>query len=231
MTDSDLARDPIADAKERLLDTLPDHVAFDGWSRAAIDAAAVDAGVAPELARLAFPRGGIDAALAFHARGDRRMAEAYALESPVGLGFTAKVTRAVRLRLEVIDEAREAVRRAASLFALPMYAPEGAAAVWRTADAIWNAVGDSSEDANWYTKRATLSGVYSATLLYWLNDETPGHAATWAFLDRRISDVMRIEKAKADLRKNPLGRMVMQGVDRVSGLVRAPRRGAEHPPA
>lgn len=215
--------DPVEEARARLLDVLPAHVAFDGWSATAIEAAALEVGIEPELARLAFPRGGVDAALAFHARGDRLMEAAFAAESHLGMGFTEKVTRAVRLRLEVVAEHREAVRRAASLFALPIYAPEGARALWNTADAIWTAVGDPSDDANWYTKRATLSGVYSATALYWLGDDTPGHAATWAFLDRRIEDVMRIERTKADLRKNPFTRPFMTGADRLAKIVKPPR--------
>jgi ubiquinone biosynthesis protein COQ9 len=217
------ADDPALTARERLLEALPSHVAFDGWSQAAIDAAAADAGVAPDLARLAFPRGGIDAALAFHRRGDRLMADAFAAEAHLGMGFTEKVTRCVRLRLEVVADHREAVRRGAALLALPIYAAEGARALWDTADAIWTAVGDASDDANWYTKRATLSGVYSATALYWLGDESPGYAATWDFLDRRIADVMRIEKTKADLRKNPFTRPLMSVGDRLAKAVKPPQ--------
>jgi hypothetical protein len=54
----------------------------------------------------------------------------------------------------------------------------------------------TSDDLNWYSKRAILSGVYSSTVLYWLGDQSAGHAATWAFLDRRIEDVMRFETLK-----------------------------------
>lgn len=230
MTDArDPAPDPVDAARERLLEALPAHVAFDGWSVSAIEAAADDAGVDRDLARLAFPRGGVDAALAFHRRGDRLMADAFAAESHLGMGFTEKVTRCVRLRLEVVAPHREAVRRGASLFALPMHAADGARALWETADAIWTVVGDTSDDANWYTKRATLSGVYSATALYWLGDESPGHAATWDFLDRRIADVMRIEKTKADLRKNPFTRPLMTMGDRLAKAVKPPRD--RRPPA
>ena len=62
---------------------------------------------------------------------------------------------------------------------------------------MWYAAGDTSTDFNFYTKRATLAGVYSSTLLYWLNDRSPGGEATWGFLDRRIDDVMKIEKLKS----------------------------------
>jgi ubiquinone biosynthesis protein COQ9 len=56
--------------------------------------------------------------------------------------------------------------------------------LYRTVDAIWYAAGDTSTDFNFYTKRATLAGVYSSTLLYWLNDRSEGSEATWSFLDR-----------------------------------------------
>jgi ubiquinone biosynthesis protein COQ9 len=80
-------------------------------------------------------------------------------------------------------------------------------------------LGDTSTDFNWYTKRATLSGVYGSTVLFWLGDDSPGHAATWEFLDRRIADVMQIEKFKAALRDNPLSRALRSGP--FSGAVNA----------
>ncbi len=38
-------------------------------------------------------------------------------------------------------------------------------------------------------------------MLYWLSDESDDFADTWAFIDRRIDDVMQIEKAKKGLKK------------------------------
>jgi ubiquinone biosynthesis protein COQ9 len=99
---------------------------------------------------------------------------------------------------------KEAVRRGTTLFALPNHAAEGARAVWETADAIWTRSAIRPTTYNWYTKRATLSGVYSATVLYWLGDQSEGAPATWAFLDRRIEDVMQIETLKKQVRENRL---------------------------
>ncbi|MEM1316448.1 MAG: COQ9 family protein, partial [Pseudomonadota bacterium] len=132
MTDAHAASDPLAAAEEKLLAAAPIHVTFDGWSTVALEAAAADAEVDPALIRACFPRGGVDAALAFHRRGDRLMIEAFAAENHDGWGFTQKVTRAVRLRLEVVADAREAVRRGASLLSLPLYAADAARAVWGT---------------------------------------------------------------------------------------------------
>ncbi len=73
----------------------------------------------------------------------------------------------------------------------------------RAADAMWRTAGDSSVDFAWYTKRATLAALYTSTMLAWMDDESDGYADTSAFLDRRIDNVMRFEKLKAQLKPDP----------------------------
>lgn len=186
----------------RLLDAALAHVPFDGWCDRTLAAAAEDCGVPLPLAQALYPRGGVDLALAYHRAGDAAMLDALRARNDQGeMRFRDRIALAVRLRLEQAD--REAVRRAAALMALPQNTPEAARAMWATADAIWTALGDSSEDGNWYSKRAILSGVYSSTVLYWLGDDSEGSDETWAFLDRRIEGVMRFEQTKARIRANP----------------------------
>jgi len=202
--------DTMDTARDAILEAALPHVPFDGWSEATLRAAIRDTGLAEGLARALFPRGGVDLALAFHRAGDRQMAERLDRADLSGLRYSEKVARAIRTRLELVDD-RELVRRGVTLFALPRHAGEGARAIWATADAIWRALGDTSRDVNWYSKRATLSAVYGATVLYWLGDDSPEQGATWEFLDRRIADVMLIEKAKAGLRDNPIARAMRAG--------------------
>ncbi len=215
--------------REALLGAALSHVPFDGWSDATLKAAAADSGTDLALARALFPRGGVDLALAYHRQGDRRMAQALAEADLSGLRFRDKVARAVRLRLETAD--RELVRRGTTLFALPQYAADGAKAIWGTADAIWTALGDTSDDLNWYSKRASLSAVYGATVLYWLGDDSTEHQATWDFLDRRIENIMQFEKAKAAVTANPLGKALMSGPFKVLERIRAPKLPDDLPPA
>jgi ubiquinone biosynthesis protein COQ9 len=139
----------------------------------------------------------------------------------VSMRYRDRVAAAIRYRLEAVTD-KEVVRRGTTLFALPHHAADGAKAMWGTADAIWTALGDTSRDINWYSKRATLSAVYGATVLYWLGDDSIGNQDTWEFLDRRIDDVMRIEKAKAGLRDNPLSKALLAGPMKLMERVRAP---------
>lgn len=201
-------------------------VPFDGWSDRTLAAAVADARVDPGLSRLAFPRGGIDLALAFHDARDAQLAADLASSDLLGLRFRDRIAWAIMHRLELVAPDREAVRRGATLFALPTHATDGARAIWRTADTIWRALGDTSRDVAWYTKRATLATVYSTALLYWLGDDSPGFTATREFVARRIDDVMRIEGAKAKVRANPVAAAMLELPARVLGRVGAPRPGA-----
>lgn len=206
----------------RLLEAAKMHVPFDGWSDTTLRMAATDAGIDPGLIPAICPRGPVDLALAYHDEGDRAMLDRLRETDLSAMRFRDRVAFAVRVRLEVVED-RELVRRGTTLFALPQHAADGARAIWRTCDRIWTALGDTSDDVNWYTKRATLSGVYASTVLYWLGDESGGAARTWDFLDRRIDDVMQIEKLKGRARDNRLVSGLMAGPLKILARVQAPR--------
>ena len=193
---------------DTLLDAALAHVAFDGWSEATFSAAASDAGLTLSEAKALAPRGVLDLAIAFHRRGDRAMVEVIEKTELSSLRYSERVARALQLRIDAMTD-REAVRRATTLFSLPMNAPEGAKLVWETADQVWNALGDTSDDGNWYSKRATLSAVWASVVLYWLGDDSPGFQKTYEFIDRRIENVMQVEKMKGQLRANPLTKPLM----------------------
>lgn len=205
--------------RDRLLDAILEHVIFDGWSCAALQAGARDLGLDDDALRGWFEHP-IEAALAYHRRGDARMRARLAAETNWPRRYRDRVAHAVRLRLELAD--RNLVRHGMALMALPQHAARGAEALWQTASHIWEALGDTSRDVNWYTKRATLSGVYGSTVLYWLGDESEGQAETWTFLDRRIDDVMQIERTKARLRESPLGRALARGPGKLLEAIHAP---------
>jgi ubiquinone biosynthesis protein COQ9 len=214
MSDSDLM--------SRLLEAAKPHVPFDGWSETTLRLAAQDADIAPGLVTAICPRGAVDLALAYHAEGDAAMLRRLEETDLSAMRFRDRVAFAVRARLEAVED-RELVRRGTTLFSLPNHAADGAKAIWQTCDHIWTALGDTSDDVNWYTKRATLSGVYGATVLYWLGDDSEGNLRTWEFLDRRIEDVMQIEKLKARARENRVVSGLMAGPLAFLGRVRAPQ--------
>lgn len=212
---------PDKDILDQLVAAAVAHVPFDGWSETTFSAAIAETGLSDTLARSVCPRGAVDLALAFHDQGDSLMIDRITATDMTAMKFRDKVTAALRFRLEVIED-KELVRRGVTLFALPQYAGDGAKAIWGTCDLIWDSLGDTSRDVNWYTKRATLSGVYSSTVLFWLGDTSPDNQATWDFLDRRIGNVMEFEKVKAQLRGNPVLKPFLALPERMLGHIRAP---------
>jgi len=204
-----------------LLDAILPHVAFDGWSDEAFVAAIEDTDLSLDAARAICPRGAVDLAILFHTKGDTAMVEALMAADLSDMRFRDKVAHAVQLRLDAVDD-KEAVRRGSALFALPHMAPEGTKLIWGTADAIWTALGDTSEDVNWYTKRATLSAVYGSVVLYWLGDDSHDGQATAAFIDRRIENVMQFETFKAAVNNNPLTKPFAAALGSLTSRIKAP---------
>lgn len=202
---------------DALLDAALGHVPFEGMNERALRAGARDIGMDAALIPVLFPQGGAGLAAAYHRRADAELRR-WLRDTPPEGRFRDRVAAAVWHRLTLVEP--ELVRAGAATLVLPAHAGLGARLVWETADAIWDGLGDGSDDAAWYTKRASLSAVISATVLFWLGDDSAGHRETRAFLERRIDGVMRFEAAKARLKKLPgagaLG-------DLAFGWIRAPR--------
>jgi ubiquinone biosynthesis protein COQ9 len=175
---------------------------FDGWSDAAVDAAAAEAGVDPELARFAFRGGAMALIAAWIARIDADMAAALPVEMLAALPVRERIRRLVAFRIDALAGQEEALRRALAIMAMPQNVAAAARHGWSSADRMWRLAGDTATDYNHYTTRATLAAVYAATLAVLADDRSEGRAETHAFLGRRIDGIMRFEKAKAQLLKN-----------------------------
>jgi len=185
---------PLAELAPRLVAAMLPHVPFDGWTDASLKAAAADLGIDPDIAALAVPDVATMLSL-WTAHVNAGMAEVMA--GAHNMKIRDRIRTALVTRLEQGD--REVTRRALAILARPEHAALSARLLWQAADAMWRAAGDTATDYNHYTKRAILSGIYSATLLYWTQDDSEDFADTRAFIDRRIEGVMQFEKAKAKL--------------------------------
>jgi ubiquinone biosynthesis protein COQ9 len=186
--------------KDRVLEAALLHAAFDGWSRRTLHNAALDAGLDSASARRLFPRGGDSLLEWLDDWADRRMLGAVEGIDLQRMPVRRRIALLVRSRLESLSAHREAVRRAAAARGLPANLAETGRAVWTTVDLMWQAAGlggSPAEGFAYYSRRATLAGVLTSTLLYWLGDQSEDSAASWAFLDRRIEDVMRLGRLRS----------------------------------
>jgi ubiquinone biosynthesis protein COQ9 len=201
--------------RDAAIDAVLERVAAQGWTMSALHGALRDIGADPEDAELLFPGGSIDLIEAFIDLTDRRMEADAAEPSLQGLRVPERVRAVIALRLERNRPHKEAVRRAVGVLAWPGNAVLSARCACRTIDAIWHAAGDRAADFSWYTKRATLAGVYSATLLYWLRDDSEEDEPTLAFLDRRLEAVGGVGRLRR--RAAEMLRRFRPGSDQVEG--------------
>ena len=191
---ADLTLDELAVA---LAPTVAESAMFDGWSEAAVRAAAEIEGVDPDVATLAYPGGAMDMIAAWIAHIDAAMAAALPPDTLATMKIRERIRTLVQFRLDAVRGREEALRRALAIQAMPQNAARSLKGGWNSADLMWRLAGDTATDYNHYTKRAILASIYGATLIAFLDDETPDKSETAAFLERRIDGVMRFEKTKA----------------------------------
>lgn len=203
MTDADYDTPErrLAELRRRLLEASIVHVPFEGWTDTLLKRAAESEGVDLFTARRAFPGGGEEMALAFADHLHHQMLAELAAHDPAAMKIRERIRFALETRFRMSHPYKEAIRRLLAFFALPAHAHHGLRTLYRTVDDIWHWAQDRSTDYNFYTKRGLLAGVYSSTLLFWLNDDSEDFAATKAFLARRIDNVMEIQKFRGKVER------------------------------
>uniref|UniRef100_A0A158QJ54 Ubiquinone biosynthesis protein n=1 Tax=Rodentolepis nana TaxID=102285 RepID=A0A158QJ54_RODNA len=136
--------------------------------------------------------------------------------------------RAIEYRLRANDEVQPQWRQAMGILSLPQNIPAAIGLEAQLVDEIWAQAGDRSVDVsqksvisayisleimlitccrimNWYAKRLGLAYVYKLTELFYIQDTSADHKETWKFLDRRISDLRSMKKAKVSLPSTNVG--------------------------
>jgi ubiquinone biosynthesis protein COQ9 len=184
-------------ARDGVIRALLPLVPAMGWTGRAIAAALRAEGLPEEEAAFLFPRGAVSAVEAWLDLADREMAAAAGDLS--GLRTPDRIRTLIATRLRQAGPHREAVRQALGLLALPWNAPAALRTAARTASAMWYAAGDTSADFSWYTRRASLTAVYGATLAFWLRDEAEDIGPTLDFLDRRLAGLARFGRCRRRL--------------------------------
>ena len=212
---------PLERLRRELALAVGENAVFDGWTRQAVDSAAGQLAIDPVQARLAMPKTQAGMIDVYIQEVDRALEAWFTPQRLKAMKIRDKIRSLVWHRLEIMGPAREAVRRALAILAMPQNIPLALRIGWRSTDLMWRIAGDTSTDFNHYTKRVTLGAVYGSTLLVWLDDQSEDWSETAAFLDRRIDDVMKFEKFKADWRGSSTQRL---SLSRFLGRLRYPPR-------
>ena len=222
MSKSPLPADPTLDeVRAALAPIIARNAGFDGWSDAAVHAAADEAGVDRDVAKLAFKDNAIDMIDAWIDSVDLELAHRLPAEKLATMKIRDRITALLATRLDIMAPDRESLRRAMAIMSMPQNLVRSAKIGWRSADRMWRLAGDTASDFNHYTKRMTLSAVYASTLSVFVNDDSDNFADARAFLDRRIDNVMQFEKVKFQAKQR---QEYVPSLSRFIGRLRYPAR-------
>jgi ubiquinone biosynthesis protein COQ9 len=190
-----------ATLRAAVLEAALPQIPFDGFTDKVLQDAAAEAAIDRVRLDRLFPKGPLSLVEVFSESADAEMESQLGKAKLAKMKVREKIALAVKTRIAASRPHKESARRATAFLTLPPHVPTGAKLLYRTVDAIWHAIGDTSTDFNFYTKRAILAGVYSSTLLRWFNDDSEDERATEEFLAARVENVMQFEKLKAEIRE------------------------------
>lgn len=208
----------------KLLQAILRQVPRHGWTMAALEAGAKQAGLGKGHLYLIWPHGVRDAVAAFSNWADALMLDGIAQDRTfVHRRTRDKVAFAVWHRLQILEPHSEALKQLHAWALLPTNAPYALKHLYKTCDAIWRAAGDRSADFNFYTKRGLLAYVLKTTTIFWITDKSKGRQASQNFLDRRIQEVLQLGKVMGQVKSLP---GLLDKLDIFAGLGRFFRKPA-----
>ncbi|MEI7668899.1 MAG: COQ9 family protein [Pseudomonadota bacterium] len=169
---------------------------FDGFSDFSIKEAAKQAGIDNNELKIIFPSGIKNLVDFFYKSQESEIKEYFDSNPLTGLRIPEKIEKIILFRLTSWNSKKEAIKRLIAFQSLLWNVPQAMKNLYNTIDSIWNIAEDSSSDFSFYTKRVILSGVYTSTVLFWLNDNSPDMVETKLFLQRRLQNVAEFGKFK-----------------------------------
>jgi len=191
----------IADDKQTLLQNMAEQAIFSGWNKTTLQQATHTSGLDHAYARILFPNGVSDLTSYFTITIDQAMLQQIQGDNLDQMRIRDRIPHLIMTRLNCYNSytpnGKELMRQLTSYYANPCHSDAAIHTLWQTTDLMWRLAGDKATDFNHYTKRLTLAGVYSSTLLYWIDDESINNEDTQAFLNRRINNVMQFQKLKS----------------------------------
>ena len=164
------------------------------WSNDTIITAFKNINIDPGYQFILFPKGLSDIVISFENYLDILMNEQLNL-LPQTLKIREKIARALEIR--IIDSSHQnIVKNTAAFFLLPNNITAGIKSAWNTCDLIWKFAGDNSVDYNYYSKRGLLCGAYTASLTFYLSDNSDNFINTREFIKNALDNIINIGSLK-----------------------------------
>lgn len=186
---------PYPEPEAAILSSALSHVPVYGFTRNALTLGVKDAGH-PEISANLFSKPAFEL-VEYHlvtqrmGLGDRIQF----LNEQMGVGRRVRSLVLERLRGNVDAGVVAKWQEALALMSLGENVAASMRELSLLADEIWFLAGDVSVDSSWYTKRASLAGIYAATEVFQTTDQSTDFSDTEQFLDRRLEELRTVGSA------------------------------------
>lgn len=190
----------VIELKAQFLQEFVREVPFHGWTDRVFSVVEKKLGLQKNYSIMLFPGGIKEIVTLFEEQLDASMkAQCHELFADKKIRVRDKIKQAVWLRLVGSKVNRAAFAALVKFYYNPMNYNVALKNLWKTVDEIWYLAGDEATDFNYYSKRFLLFSIYKATILYYISDNSADSKATEDFLEKRIENVMQINKIKSAL--------------------------------
>ena len=186
--------------KKKILNLILAKVCDTGWSKESIQVAAEQSKFSFDEVMTAFDNDIGEIVKFFNRCVDEEMVSGLRRGVKKKHSIRGQIKKAILLRLRILSRNKKAFKNTMAYLSFPQNLTLSLDLLYSTADSIWRSIGDKSTDFNFYTKRILLSGIYLPTLLFWIEDRSDGFRDTSAFIDRRIENIMHIQKLRGALK-------------------------------
>lgn len=192
--------DKINQEKILILEDFLKNASFDGWSELSLIKSAQNCNFDKDYYKLLFPQGISDLTDFFYNHTTEKMTNIFlAQENAEKLKIREKIAFLIEIRINIYSSYKESIRSLLTHNLYPQNILNAQLNIWKICDQIWFLAGDKSTDFNYYSKRALLEGVYSSSVLFWLEDNSDDWVETKSFIAVQIARVLKIGKFSSEL--------------------------------
>jgi|APCry1669188879_1035177.scaffolds.fasta_scaffold01245_5 ubiquinone biosynthesis protein COQ9 len=185
----------IKQLKNDVLFSIIEILPYEAFDINIISKACKNIGLQSEYADLLFPNGRAEFLEVFRDYIDEIMVERIKNELSEVKSITSRISESLKIRFEILDKYKIIIPKIIAFYSMPWNHLKLYPYTWKSMNLIWRTAGnDKSTDFNYYTKRGLLTGVYWATLLYWLSDESTNYESTHDFLNRKLILIGKVAK-------------------------------------
>ncbi len=185
------------DQKVEILNKLLEEAPFSGWSTNTLKEVVNRIGKTDAL-EILFPNGIKDLIDLYYDIADKKLIYDSDKENLNEKSIRERINFLINARINFFSENKEVVRQIIGSDILSGSYSSSLKRISHSVDIMWRIAGDKSVDYNYYTKRILLTGIYTSSILFWLDTDNRNEVSK--FIDRRIANVMSIEKIKKKLK-------------------------------